>query len=172
MAALLHDVGKIHEEFAPILRKPGRLTAEEFDVMKSHSARGAVLVSKVSHFEDLVPMIEAHHESWDGRGYPNQIAGQDIPRGARIIALADTIDAMTTSRPYRAAMTDEDVRLEIEREAGRQFDPIIVRKLLVDANWREVCREIDVAVSEHPVSPEIERFLREISPVRAGQQSS
>ncbi len=172
MAALLHDVGKIHEEFAPILRKPGRLTAEEFDIMKSHSARGAALVSKVSHFEDLVPMIEAHHESWDGRGYPKQIAGQDIPRGARIIALADTIDAMTTSRPYRAAMTDEDVRLEIEREAGRQFDPIIVRKLLVDANWREVCREIDIAVSEHPVSPEVERFLREISPLRAGQQSA
>ncbi len=172
VAALLHDVGKIHEEFAPILRKPGRLTDEEFTVMKSHSDRGATLVAKVSHFEDLVPMIRAHHEMWDGRGYPRQIAGHDIPIGARIIALADTIDAMTTSRPYRAAMGEAEVRLELEREAGRQFDPIIVRALTSDIAWRQICREVEVAASEHPVSPEIERLLREISPLRSSGASA
>lgn len=154
IAALLHDVGKIHEEFAPILRKPGRLSADEYEVMKSHSAKSAALVGQVSHFADLVPMIHAHHEAWDGSGYPIGQSGPDIPLGARIIAIADTIDAMSTSRPYRRAMTNEEVRRELWREAGRQFDPELCARVLSDSSWREITREIEIAVSEYPVAKE------------------
>ena len=152
VAALLHDVGKIHEEFAPILRKPGRLSDAEFEVMKSHSARSSALVGKVSHFADLVPLVHAHHEAWDGRGYPRGLVGEEIPIGSRVIALADTIDAMSTSRPYRPALSATDVRAELTREAGHQFDPTICARLLTDASWSEVEREIVLAVSEYPVN--------------------
>lgn len=151
VAALLHDVGKIHEEFAVILRKPGRLTDEEFEVMKTHPARSAELVGRVSHFADLVPAVQSHHESWDGRGYPHALAGESIPLGARVIALADTIDAMTTSRPYRSALTADDVRSELLRERGRQFDPAICERLLVSTAWSEMTREIESAMIAFPV---------------------
>jgi HD superfamily phosphodiesterase len=151
-AALLHDVGKIHEEFAIILRKPGALTEEEFAVMKTHPARSAELVRKVTQFADLVPAILAHHEAWDGRGYPDKKAAKEIPLGARVIALADTIDAMSTTRPYRAALSLEQVRDEIRRESGRQFDPHLCQSLLSPATWREFAREIDSALDAHPES--------------------
>lgn len=154
-AALLHDVGKIHEEFAPILRKPGRLTDVEFEVMKTHSAKSAALIAKVSHFADLVPMVQAHHEAWDGRGYPQGASGSDIPLGARIIAVADTIDAMSTSRPYRRAMSTDEVREELVRESGHQFDPVICRKLLNDVAWHSLTREIASATKAYPVSAEL-----------------
>lgn len=150
-AALLHDVGKIHEEFAPILRKPGRLTDDEFAVMKTHSARSAALVAKVSHFADLVPMVQAHHEAWDGRGYPDGLSGSDIPLGARVIAIADTIDAMTSSRPYRRAMTSDEVRSELVRESGHQFDPVMCRKLLNDVTWHALAAEILKTQAAYPV---------------------
>lgn len=153
MAALLHDVGKVYEEFLPILRKPGRLTDAEFAVMKTHSVRGATLIAKVSHFADLVPYVRSHHESWDGRGYPDGLSGDEIPIGARIIALADTIDAMSTSRPYREALDASCVREEISRESGRQFDPRICRALLRDDAWEELRREVVLATSEYPVHP-------------------
>lgn len=151
VAALLHDVGKIHEEFAPILRKPGRLTDAEFEVMKSHPEKGARLIGKVTHFADLVPLVESHHESWHGRGYPRQISGEAIPLGARIIALADTIDAMSTSRPYRDALPAETVRAEIAAESGRQFDPTLCEAVLLPIAWAEIVREIGIATSEYPV---------------------
>lgn len=150
VAALLHDVGKIHEEFAVILRKPGRLTDEEFEVMKTHPAKSADLVSKVSHFADLVPAVRAHHEAWDGRGYPQRLRAHDIPLAARVIALADTIDAMTTSRPYRDALSADDVRAELSREAGRQFDPAICERLLSPAIWAEMTRELEAAAIAFP----------------------
>lgn len=137
-AALLHDVGKIHEEFAPILRKQGRLTDEEFEVMKSHAEKGAALVSRVSQFADLIAPIRGHHEAWDGSGYPDHLAGEAVPLWARIIALADTIDAMTTDRPYREALTPESVRDEISREAGRQFDPRLAKAVTSDPVWAKM----------------------------------
>lgn len=140
-AALIHDVGKIHEEFAVILRKPGRLTDEEFEVMKTHPDKGAALVKKVTHFADLVPSVESHHEAWDGSGYPRQLRGNEIPLAARIIALADTVDAMTTSRPYRQGLSLEVVREEIRRESGRQFDPAICQRLLADPAWLLLAEE-------------------------------
>lgn len=152
-AALLHDVGKIHEEFAPILRKAGRLTDPEFEIMKSHAAKGAALVGKVTHFAELVPMVRGHHEKWSGLGYPDGLSGQDIPLGARIIAIADTIDAMTTVRPYRPARSLETVRDEIASMAGVQFDPTLCRDLLADAKWSEMQLEVEIAAREFPAVP-------------------
>jgi putative nucleotidyltransferase with HDIG domain len=134
-AALLHDVGKIHEEFAPILRKPGRLDEAEFAIMRSHSEKGAALVSKVTQFRDLVPAIRSHHEAWDGSGYPDKLSGDRIPLWARVIVFADTIDAMTTDRPYREALTADSVREELRTQAGRQFDPRIAAELIADKYW-------------------------------------
>jgi putative nucleotidyltransferase with HDIG domain len=149
-AALLHDVGKIHEEFAPLLRKPGRLTDAEFEVMKSHSEKGATLVNKVSHFKDIVPAIRGHHEQWSGRGYPDALAGDEIPLGARVITIADTIDAMTTVRPYRPPRSLEEVRYELARAMGTQFDPRICAVVLSDQNWSELSLEVEIAAREFP----------------------
>ena len=136
MAALLHDVGKIHEEFAPILRKPGRLTAPEYEIMKTHSAKGAALVAKVTQFADLVPLIRAHHESWCGTGYPDGLVGHSIPFGARVITIADTIDAMSTDRPYREGMSSDRIRAELIQLQGAQFDPQIIAVITTEENWR------------------------------------
>lgn len=129
-AALLHDVGKIHEMYAPILRKPDKLTAEEWAIMKTHPIKSAELVGAVSHLRDIVPAVRHHHENWDGTGYPEAIHGEAIPRFARIIAIADTIDAMTTTRPYRAARSLEQVRDELAAMSGRQFDPTLCAAVL------------------------------------------
>jgi len=162
-AALLHDVGKIHEEFAPILRKPGRLTDKEFEIMKTHAAKSSALIAKVSHFADLVPMVHSHHEAWNGLGYPQGLVGEAIPLGARIIALADTIDAMSTSRPYRRSLTSYEVKDELTREAGRQFDPVMCRALLAPESWKTIEREIVIAVGEHPVTPNLSALIEELS---------
>lgn len=135
-AALLHDVGKIHEKYAPILRKPGKLTPEEWQTMQQHPADGAELVSTMSRFHDIVPSIRHHHERWDGTGYPDGLAGETIPRISRIIAFADTIDAMTSERPYRGTLTEHEVRAEIVRCRGTQFDPEITDKILSASVWR------------------------------------
>jgi putative nucleotidyltransferase with HDIG domain len=137
VAALLHDVGKIHEVFAPILRKPDRLTADERAVMETHPIKSAELVEKVSSLRDIVAAVRNHHENWDGSGYPDGLAAEEIPLFARVIMIADTVDAMTTDRPYRTAMSADDVRHELERMKGRQFDPslceILLRGSVLDA---------------------------------------
>jgi putative nucleotidyltransferase with HDIG domain len=130
VAALLHDVGKIHEIFEPILKKPGKLTAEERATMELHPLKSVELAEKVTELEDVLPDIRHHHENWDGTGYPDKLAGKHIPLGARIIMFADTIDAMTTDRPYRKALTETEVRAELIRMKGRQFDPEICDALL------------------------------------------
>ncbi len=150
IAALLHDVGKIHEEFAAILRKPSKLSGEEYSLMKLHPVRSAELVGKVSHFADVVPSVRGHHENWDGSGYPDQLAAESIPLGARVIAVADTIDAMTTSRPYRRGMTLSEVREEIRRVSGRQFDPKIAAAISTDEAWQVLSAEILRAQLELP----------------------
>ena len=135
VAALLHDVGKIHEIFAPILRKPDRLTPEEWAIMETHPIKSAELVAKVSQLKDVVGSVRHHHENWDGSGFPDGLAGDEIPLGARIIMFADTTDAMTTDRPYRRAMTPEAVREEFIRQRGRQFDPTICDRLLASPQF-------------------------------------
>src|SRR3989442_5879211 len=127
-AALLHDVGKIYEEFAPLLRKEGKLTAEERMTMQSHVIRSAELVATAGRLRGSVQaMIRHHHENYDGSGYPDGLAGESIPVGARIIMIADTIDAMTTDRPYRNALSLNRAIEELEKYAGKQFDPDLVK---------------------------------------------
>jgi len=127
-AALLHDVGKIYEEFAPLLRKDGQLSPEELVVMRTHVVRSAQLVATAAKLRGSVEgIIRHHHESFDGSGYPDGLAGKQIPIGARIIMIADTLDAMTSDRPYRHALTLASAIAELHTHAGRQFDPDIVR---------------------------------------------
>ena len=126
-AALLHDVGKIYEEFAPLLRKEGRLTPEETMVMRSHVVRSAQLVATAARLRGSVEaMIRHHHENFDGSGYPDGLARDQIPMGARIIMIADTVDAMTTDRPYRKALSLQRALEELAKYGGRQFDPKLV----------------------------------------------
>ena len=129
-AALLHDVGKIHESFAPILQKPGKLTPEERTIMETHPCKSAELVAHVSHLHDVVKPVLHHHENWDGSGYPSGLKGEEIPLESRIIMIADTIDAMTTDRPYRKALGEAEVRREILKFRGQQFDPEMCDTLL------------------------------------------
>ncbi len=130
VAALLHDVGKIHEVFGPILSKPGKLTTEESAIMRTHPIKSEELARNVSALNDILPLIRHHHENWDGSGYPDGLFGDSIPLGSRIIMFADTIDAMTTDRPYRAALGEKAVRKELEKFRGKQFDPKIYGALL------------------------------------------
>jgi HD-GYP domain-containing protein (c-di-GMP phosphodiesterase class II) len=138
IAALLHDVGKIHEAFAPILRKPSRLTDEEMAVMKTHPIKSAELVQNVSQLKDIVSAVRHHHENWDGTGYPDGLKGDDIPQSARIIMFADTIDAMTSDRPYRAALGEAQVRAELVKMSGRQFDPRMCEVLLSSPHFKSL----------------------------------
>jgi putative nucleotidyltransferase with HDIG domain len=122
IAAQLHDVGKIGIEDR-ILKKPGALTQEEFDIMKTHTTKGANILRPVEQLRDMIPGIELHHESLDGRGYPYGLKGEAIPLMPRIIMVADTFDAMTTNRPYQAAADPEYVVRIINSLANTKFDP-------------------------------------------------
>jgi putative nucleotidyltransferase with HDIG domain len=134
-AALLHDVGKIHEKYAAVLAKTDSLTPEEWALIQEHPEDGARLVGTMSHLQDVIPAVRHHHENWDGTGYPHGLAGELIPLPSRIIRFADTIDAMTTERPYRAPLTEGQVRAEVVRCRGTQFDPAITDRLLSSPLW-------------------------------------
>ncbi|MDQ6736428.1 MAG: HD-GYP domain-containing protein, partial [Gemmatimonadota bacterium] len=144
VAGLVHDVGKIHEKYAPILRKPDRLTKDEWMTMQEHPIDGALLVAKVQSLQDVVPAVRSHHESWDGTGYPDGLKGEAIPLMARVLTFADTIDAMTSDRPYRRALTEPEVRAEIERCKGKQFDPVIAGKLLASHHWSTLFQPVAI----------------------------
>ena len=118
----LHDVGKIGVPDA-ILKKPARLDDEEQRVMETHPALGEIIVRRAPQLEDMLPGVRHHHERWDGRGYPDGLMADAIPRLARFIAIADTFDAMTSDRPYRKALTVQQALDEIQRGAGTQFEP-------------------------------------------------
>ena len=122
ISAQLHDVGKIGIEDR-ILKKPGALTAEEFEVMKTHTTKGANILRPVTQLADMLPGIELHHEALDGRGYPYGLTGEQIPLLARVIAVADTFDALTTNRPYQHAHTPEEALKIIQNLAGKRLDP-------------------------------------------------
>ncbi len=128
IAALLHDVGKIGVDDR-VLKKPGALTAEEFELMKQHTVKGANIMRPVSQLKEMLPGIELHHEHMDGRGYPYGLMGPQIPLMARVIAVADTLDAMTTNRPYQTAMDLEFALGRIKALAGAKFDAVIVNAL-------------------------------------------
>jgi putative nucleotidyltransferase with HDIG domain len=128
ISALLHDVGKIGVEDR-VLKKPGALTPEEFDLMKQHTVKGANIMRPVSQLKNMLPGIELHHEHMDGRGYPYGLQGPQIPLMARIIGVADTLDAMTTNRPYQSAMDLEYALGKIKALAGSKFDVVVVNAL-------------------------------------------
>ncbi|MCX2727346.1 HD-GYP domain-containing protein [Thermomicrobium sp. 4228-Ro] len=124
-AARIHDLGKVATSDT-ILRKPGRLTEDEFAVIKRHPVDGSEILRHLSPYRHIVEIVRHHHERWDGRGYPDGLAGEAIPFGSRVIAVADTYDAMTTDRPYRRALTHDEALAELRRGAGTQFDPAVV----------------------------------------------
>ncbi len=159
-AALLHDVGKIHEVFGPILSKPGRLTPEEQVIMRTHPVKSAELAGTVTQLRDVVPLIRHHHENWDGTGYPDGLKADAIPLGSRIIMFADTIDAMTTDRPYRAALDATSVRKELLRFRGTQFDPQICDTLLRSPAYSKLFAQTNGAEEWSHRTPERGSVLR------------
>ena len=128
---LLHDIGKIGIR-SEILLKPSKLTHEEFEEIKQHTIIGADMLARIPFFADVVPLVRSAHERWDGRGYPDGLAGADIPLGARIICACDAYNAMTTARPYKDAMPRGAAVAELARNRGTQFDPDVVDALLAE----------------------------------------
>lgn len=129
MGAMLHDIGKISIPDS-VLFKNGDLNAKQWNIIKTHPQIGFEMVSKINFFKKAAPIVFHHHEKYDGTGYPKGLKGAEIPRGARIFAIADAFDAMTSDRPYRASMSLELAREEIIKHAGGQFDPHMVEKFL------------------------------------------
>ena len=136
-ASLLHDVGKlgVSEE---ILLKPAKLTTEEFGEVKRHPSLGAQLIEQVPALVQIAPAIRYHHERFDGTGYPERLEGTDIPLEARILAVADSFTAMIEERPYSPAMSEEDACRELERCAGTQFDPAVVKAFVSQIRGAEL----------------------------------
>jgi putative nucleotidyltransferase with HDIG domain len=144
--AFLHDIGKmaIPDE---ILHKPGKLTEEQTAIMREHAYSGYKIVSKIPFLAEASEIVYSHQEYFDGSGYPRGLKGDEIPLGARIFSIADTLDAMTSDRPYRAAKTFGEAREEIRKWSGRQFDPSIVKVFLEmpDNIWEELRKDISGA---------------------------
>jgi putative nucleotidyltransferase with HDIG domain len=149
----LHDIGKIGINDA-ILKKPGRLTPDEFEIMKTHTTKGAKILEQVPGLSDVIPIVRSHHERWDGKGYPDGLEGDGIPLLARIVAVADAFDAMTSDRPYRQGMLPEIAFAELEKQKGKQFDPnfaeafIKIRQTIIQEMQSET-KQIGVP---HPVA--------------------
>jgi hypothetical protein len=151
-AALLHDTGKLAVP-ERILNKPGKLTASEFETMKLHVDAGADILSSIDFPYPVVPIVRAHHENWDGTGYPNGLKGLDIPIGARILSVVDCYDALTSDRPYRAAMSDEEALGIIRARRGTFYDPTIVDM------FEQVCHHID----PFTVKPQMQKAIHQIN---------
>jgi putative nucleotidyltransferase with HDIG domain len=153
--AFLHDIGKIATPDS-ILLKPGRLNEQEMTIMKQHCERGYGIVRKIPFLREAAEIVYAHQERFDGAGYPRGLRGDEIPLGARIFAIADSLDAMTSDRPYRKGTTFAAAKEEIARCAGKQFDPQIVETFLAMPNetWSELRAETEKpSPSVHSVSP-------------------
>jgi putative nucleotidyltransferase with HDIG domain len=159
-AALLHDTGKIAIP-EHILNKPGRLTASEFETMKSHVDVGADILSAIDFPYPVVPIVEAHHENWDGSGYPRGLRGEAIPIGARILSVVDCFDALTSDRPYRPAMREDDAIAIIHERRGTFYDPGVVDM------FARVFREIKPDLTSRP---ELQNAMRRIRDVRAASE--
>jgi HD-GYP domain-containing protein (c-di-GMP phosphodiesterase class II) len=130
LGAILHDVGKIGISDS-ILLKPGPLTEDEWTIMRTHPEIGERMLKNIDFLAPALPVVRNHHERWDGKGYPDGLAGEDIPMGARIVAVCDAFDAMTSDRPYRKALGLDEACRELEKNSGTQFDPSCV-DLIVD----------------------------------------
>ncbi|MCL5005002.1 MAG: response regulator [Acidobacteria bacterium] len=163
--AYLHDIGKIGIPDS-ILLKEGKLSAEEQTVMQTHVRIGYELLSRIPFLAAAAEIVLTHQEQYDGTGYPQGLAGEEIPLGARIFAVADTLDAMTSDRPYRQALPFSTAREEISRESGRQFDPDVVRVFLSipEQTWKNIRREVaGVRGRTNSLPPEgLQTFAREV----------
>ncbi len=155
IAGVLHDVGKLGISDA-VIRKPDRLTPEEYEEIKKHPEIGARILEPVSFLTDIVPCVRHHHEWYDGseRGYPDRMRGEEIPLPSRVILVADTVDAMTTDRPYRKGMSLDHVVAELQKYSGSQFDPVCA-----DACLRLIEREGEEFVMRQACSFDIYAFL-------------
>jgi len=142
--AFLHDIGKMAIPDA-ILRKPGALTADETTLMREHCYRGYQMLKKIPFLGEAAAIVYAHQERYDGTGYPQGLKGENIPLGARIFSVADTLDAITSDRPYRPKQSLTAAREEIRRWAGRQFDPQVVETFLAmpENIWEDLRKQID-----------------------------
>ena len=129
MAAWLHDIGKIGIR-DKVLNKPGKLSLDEFEEIKSHPVKGAEILSEVPSFRKMVPWVKYHHEHWDGSGYPEGLKGKQIPLEARIIGVVDVYDALTTQRAYRKAFSPEMALQIMKNESGKSFDPVVLAAFL------------------------------------------
>lgn len=127
--ALLHDIGKMGVPDTILLKK-GKLTEAEFEIMKTHPEKAYQVLSQIDHLTEALDIPYCHHEKWDGTGYPCQLIGEEIPIAARIFAVVDVYDALTTDRPYRKAWTVEDAIEYIENQSGKHFDPVVVKAFL------------------------------------------
>ncbi len=154
--AFLHDIGKMAIPDS-VLRKPGPLTPDEVLIMREHCLRGYQMVCKIPFLADAAEIVYAHQERWDGTGYPRGLKGEEIPLGARIFSIADTLDAITSDRPYRAAQSYQAARDEIELWSGRQFDPVIVRVFLAmpQSIWERVRVQVHSQVFRVPEVPQL-----------------
>jgi putative nucleotidyltransferase with HDIG domain len=151
--AFLHDIGKMAIPDA-ILRKPGKLDPEEIKVMREHCYHGYQILKKIPFLKEAAEIVYAHQEHFDGSGYPRQLKGEEIPLGARLFSVADTLDAMTCDRPYRKAQSLAAARDEIERFSGQQFDPAVVEVFLSMPKeiWPDLRKEIDSQVNRFAYS--------------------
>jgi len=145
--AFLHDIGKMAIPDA-ILRKPGALNPDEVAVMREHCYRGYQMLKKIPFLSEAAEIVYSHQERYDGTGYPRGLKGDEIPLGARIFSVADTLDAITSDRPYRAAQTVTAAREEIQRWSERQFDPQVVQTFLAmpENIWTDLRKEIDAQI--------------------------
>lgn len=152
IGCLLHDLGKIGVP-DDILRKPGRLTAEEYEVMKRHPRLGALIVGALPGMESILDIVRSHHERWDGAGYPDGLKGEAIPFLGRLVAVSDAFSAMTTDRPYRKGMTWEEAFEEIRRNSGTQFDPVIAQAFMTAMRKRIPVHVLDRSVKNSINAP-------------------
>lgn len=137
IAAHLHDIGKIGIRDS-VLLKEGKLDDEEWEIMKSHSEQGYNILIHAKSFESIADVVRSHHERYDGKGYPDGLKGEGIPLGSRIIAIADSIDAMISDRPYRKGMATDICKEQIEKNIGVMYDPAIAKIVL--EHWDEVLK--------------------------------
>jgi HD-GYP domain-containing protein (c-di-GMP phosphodiesterase class II) len=133
LSGLLHDVGKIGID-DQVLRKPGKLTDAEYEHIKTHPALGHKILKDIKQLDQVLPVVLHHHEQWDGRGYPHGLAAEETPLLARITAVADAFDAMSSDRPYRQGMADEKLDAILESGAGQQWDPQVVAAFFAARN--------------------------------------
>jgi len=152
IAAILHDVGKLGIRES-ILNKPGGLSDDEFEIMRQHPSIGAQIMSPIRMLKDIIPGIRNHHETWDGTGYPDNLEGEQIPMVARIIGVADTFDAMTTTRPYQQAMTLDYVLAKMRSMSGSRFDPLVVDAFMAAVEAGDISPAMTTI--EEPASTEV-----------------